>query len=120
MTTMKSVDLECPKCGEPFTGVFYPSICTWLNPELIQEIHDIGYTVQCPKCQERVPIETEVLINAPIGMFLLNTGLNLPEIRRTLDQAGLIGEDGRIMDRAGQMAALEERSERASSPDYFV
>lgn len=120
MTTMNSVNLKCPGCGEPFTGVYYPSICTWLNPELIQEIHDIGYTVECPHCQKRVPIEAEILINAPIGMFLLDTSLNLPQIRHALDLAGLIGEDGRVMNREGQIAAAEERRSQPESPNYFV
>ena len=65
MTTLLSEIIICPVCKKETKVLYYPSICTWLNPELIQEIYDEGYHATCVHCNAKLPIVGDILINAP-------------------------------------------------------
>ena len=125
MTTLQSQIVTCPKCHQEFTAVYYPSICTWLNPELIQEIYDAGYNAECLHCGKKLPIIGNILINAPGGMFFLNTGMELKDVREILRQSGLIDDEGQVLNMMLQVKKLKEKREVASKrddqkPGYFV
>ena len=108
MTTLLSEIIICPACKKETKVLYYPSICTWLNPELIQEIYDEGYHAKCVHCSTKLPIVGEILINAPRGMFMLNTGLRTENIRSILKQTGIVNDRGKVIDIEAQSELRKE------------
>ncbi len=94
MTRLIRVDLTCPKCSHPWTTTFHASICTWLDPELIDSLYRDGVRISCPNCKASFQANATILINAPSGMFWLDTGQELEVIRRILREAGVVDEKG--------------------------
>ncbi|MFX0108697.1 MAG: hypothetical protein ACFE7R_10455 [Candidatus Hodarchaeota archaeon] len=112
MTTIQALQLICPQCKSEFVGMFHPSICTWHDPEAIQELYDKGYGIDCLNCGFRVPIRTQVVINAPSRMFLLDAGLPQKKIKEILEDVGLIDDNGKVLNCTQQNEQLRERFER--------
>jgi hypothetical protein len=97
MTTMEMVSIICPKCQNKWREVFHPSICTWLNPELMKKLYDETYQVQCPHCGFKMRVESKILVNCPRGMFMLDVGQNLDNIRHILRKYGIVNEKGEVI-----------------------
>lgn len=114
MTTHRYVYLTCPGCNESFTEQYSPSICTWLDPGLIQDIYNQGYSIQCPHCEHKIPIEGKVLINGPTGMFYLDVGLDIVSIRDILWKQGVVDHTGKVLDAREQIHLLQGRTETQS------
>ena len=94
MTTMNSIELTCPECGHNWNESVYPSICTWLNPELITKMFESGTEISCPACPVKIRVEGKMLINHPGGMFLLELGQSHEMIKHTLIELGVVSKDG--------------------------
>jgi hypothetical protein len=94
---MEMVSIICPKCHNRWNETFHPSTCTWLNPELVKKIYDSPSQVQCPHCGFKMRVETKILINCPKGMFMLDVGQNLGNIRHILRQYGIVNEKGDVI-----------------------
>ena len=109
MTTFNDLPAACPSCGHHFTITYSPSICTWLNPELIQQIYDRGYKALCPECGHLIPLAGSILINAPMGMFMLDLGQELSLIREILENVHLMDENGKVRPDIDQTQLLRER-----------
>ncbi|MGY5851973.1 MAG: hypothetical protein RTU92_00230, partial [Candidatus Thorarchaeota archaeon] len=88
MTTIQAVKLVCPGCKMEFVGMFHPSICTWLDPDAIQEMYDKGYGITCTKCNHKVPVRTDLVVNAPSNMWIFDTGQDLATTRHFLEDIG--------------------------------
>ena len=97
MTTINIVELTCPECGHHWKESVYPSICTWLNPELITKMYEYGTELRCPGCPVKIHVEGKMLINHPRGMFLLNLGSSHEVVKQTLIDQGVISEEGVVM-----------------------
>lgn len=97
MTTINIVELICPECGHHWNESVHPSICTWLNPELITKIFESGTGISCPACPVKIRVEGSILINHPRGMFLLSLGQAHEVLKQTLIDQGVISEDGVVM-----------------------
>ena len=77
MTTMRYVDIICPKCEKVFTISWTPSVNTWLDPDIIERVVEDDYYFICKHCKERHFLSAQMLISCPKGMFMLNlAGLN--------------------------------------------
>ena len=125
MTTLLSEIIICPVCKKETKVLYYPSICTWLNPELIQEIYDEGYYAKCAHCSTKMPIVGNILINAPRGMFMLDTGLRNEIIRTILKQAGIVDEKGQVLDIKAQSEMRKEewnkrKKLQSTTQQYFL
>ena len=94
MTSLIRVDLTCPKCSHPWTTTFHASICTWLDPELVDDLYRNGVRISCPSCQTDFQANASILINGPAGMFWLDTGQELEVIRRILRESGVVDGEG--------------------------
>ncbi|MHA1637911.1 MAG: CpXC domain-containing protein [Candidatus Thorarchaeota archaeon] len=94
MTTINIVDLTCPECGHQWKEQIHPSICTWLNPELITKMYESGTELSCPECPVKIHVEGKMLINHPGGMFMLNLGSSHEVVKQTLIEQGVISADG--------------------------
>ncbi|TFF91286.1 hypothetical protein EU545_04685 [Candidatus Thorarchaeota archaeon] len=94
MTTIERVTITCPACNHTWTEIIHPSICTWLNPELITEIYEEGVAVQCPECGTPISVAGKILINGPRGMFFLDIGQSVDGIRAVLVNNGVVDTDG--------------------------
>ena len=125
MTTLLSEIIICPDCKKETKVLYYPSICTWLNPELIQEIHDEGYHATCVHCSAKLPIVGEILINTPQGMFMLNTRLRTEIVRSILRQAGIVDEKGKVLDIKAQSEMRKKewnkrKKQQSTTQQYFL
>jgi DNA-directed RNA polymerase subunit RPC12/RpoP len=97
MTTIEMVSIICPQCQNKWRETFHPSICTWIDPELVKKLYDEPDQVQCPHCGFRMRVEAKILINCPKGMFLLDVGHNLDNIRHILHRFGIVNEKGEVV-----------------------
>ncbi len=73
------------------------SICTWLNPDAINDIYNNGCQAECPKCKSHIPVHYTVLINCQRGMFYLDTSRNLFDLRYTLYDWGIVDFEGTVV-----------------------
>lgn len=97
MTTIKVQEIVCPRCGHEWTETFNPSICTWINPELVQEIYDKVWTIKCEKCNLEIRVRGTILINCPRGMFYLDLGQELEDIRQIFTNYGIVNQTGEVV-----------------------
>ncbi len=112
MTTIRAVKLFCPECRTEFVGIYHPSICTWLDPDAIQEMYDRGYAITCTECNFKVLIKTTVIINAPSNMWTFDTGQDLATTRHFLEDIGLIDDNGKVVPIEVQVAQVRARLKR--------
>ena len=98
MTRLSSVTLKCT-CGNSFNVVYEASINTWLSSDLIRDLLDGKlYKYRCEKCGKRIRLITDVLINAPSGMFWISTGEEPESLRKILKELGVIDDEGKVID----------------------
>jgi hypothetical protein len=97
MTVIRTYEYECSNCGEINSVETEDSITTWLYPELVKKVLNDSYFFICKKCNQRNPIEKNILVNARKGMFNLDTGISLEEKRKLFIQYGIIDQDGNIL-----------------------
>ena len=63
----------------------------------MKKLYDETYQVQCPHCGFRMRVETNILINCPRGMFLLDVGQSLDNIRQILRKYGIVNTKGEVI-----------------------
>ncbi len=97
MTSMCFVAVTCPKCKHGWEIMIHLSICTWLNPEAINDFYNNGCQAECPKCKAFIPVHYDVLINCRRGMFILNTASKLYDLRYTFYDWGIIDFEGKVV-----------------------
>ncbi len=120
MTTFNDLPATCLNCGHHFTVTFSPSICTWLNPELIQQIYDRGYNAWCPRCRHLIPLAGSILIKAPTGVFMIDLGQGLESIREILEAAHLIHENGQVRTGVEQVQIMKDRTRRDADDSRYT
>ena len=116
MTTHKSVRIMCSECGQEFITTVAPSICTWLDADLVQHIYDNGYTVQCEHCSGWEALHFKGLINAPSGMFTLDFSAGLDYIRKSFEKAKIIDAEGKVLSMFEQAKLIKKSKGSKDSP----
>ena len=96
MTTINYVNLKCPGCAHEWKEAIHPSICTWLNPELITKLFEEGSEIKCPECSVRIRVMGSILINHPGGMFFLELGMEHEKIKQVLIDQHVVSRDGDV------------------------
>ncbi|TFG07139.1 hypothetical protein EU538_09170 [Candidatus Thorarchaeota archaeon] len=94
MTTIEEVTITCPSCDHTWKQIIHPSICSWLNPELITDLYENGLAVQCPECELPIRVAGKILINGPKGMFFLDIGQSVERIRAMLVNHEVVDTEG--------------------------
>lgn len=112
------VQIVCPTCKKEFTAVYHPSICTWLAIDLIQDIYDRGFVVQCEHCKIGIPLHYKVLINSPLGMFYLDLGQEQETIRKILTEWEIIDSEGKVLDWDAQGKLIKKRKRKEAVQSF--
>ena len=99
MTTFNTLETICPVCGHKWGATICMSICTWLNPSIVQQIYEKGTLIECPECDAAIHVQYNLLVNCRSGMFYLNTGQDIFNIRYQLYLWGVVDLEGNIIER---------------------
>lgn len=100
MTTMRHVDITCPKCEKVFTISWTPSVNTWLDQEVIERIVEDDYYFICDHCNERHFLSAHMLISCPKGMFILDLGDDYETKMDKLLEYGVIDVNRKVIRKA--------------------
>ncbi|MFW9855490.1 MAG: CpXC domain-containing protein [Candidatus Thorarchaeota archaeon] len=107
MTSFNLVRFDCP-CGNSVEAFLPQSICTWLDPALVEQLLDRSlFSVVCKSCQNVIEISTVVLMNTPRGMWYLRTDRDIAEIKTFLFRSDVADEEGNVYSPQEMMEKLE-------------
>ncbi|MFQ5976912.1 MAG: CpXC domain-containing protein [Candidatus Heimdallarchaeota archaeon] len=96
MTSFDAVQVKC-KCGHVFTSTYPLSICTWLSPDLVEQLLEgTLFVAHCEECGENYKIDTEVLMNTPRGMCRMPSIADPELIKEFLVKFKVISEEGKV------------------------
>ena len=97
MTTMRHVEVTCTHCEKTFTITWTPSVNTWLDPEIIEQIVEDDYYFICPHCKERHFLSAKMLISCAKGMFILDLGEEYETKIDKLHEYGVIDVNRKVI-----------------------
>ena len=99
MTRLSRREVICPKCGTIGTMIYYASVNTMFDSSLIDELVDGTLnTHACSGCGQVIRLPSDVLINCPQCMFMINPTDEVEKIKEKLKLNGIMTEDGIILD----------------------
>jgi hypothetical protein len=96
MTSYSFIKIDCP-CGKSINASYPISICTWLNPNLIEEfLEGTLFSAKCKSCDQVIKIKTSVLMNTPRGMWYISTNKDSNTIKTFFILTDVMNGDGRV------------------------
>ncbi len=99
MTRLSRREVICPKCGTKDIMIYYASINTMFDSSLINELVDGTLnTHACSGCGHVIRLSSEVMINCPQSMFMINPTDDVEKNKEKLKLNGVITEDGMVLD----------------------
>jgi len=99
MTRLSRREVSCPKCGTIDTMIYYASVNTMFDSSLIDELIDGTLnTHACSGCGQVIRLSSDVLINCPQGMFMINPIDDVEKKKEKLKSYGVMTEDGMVLD----------------------
>lgn len=100
MTQLSQKTVKCPNCNVKNKTLYYASINTFLDIDgnLISRVLDgtINTSI-CKNCGKQIRLASDILINAPKGMFYLNPKDNFEYKKKKLEAYGVLSEKGVII-----------------------
>ncbi|MFW9779369.1 MAG: CpXC domain-containing protein [Candidatus Heimdallarchaeota archaeon] len=107
MTSYSVIHFDC-SCGNPVEAFLPQSICTWLDPGLVEQLLDGSlFSVVCKSCKKVIKISTVVLMNTPRGMWYLRTDHDIDEIKTFLFRSDVSDEEGNVYSPQEMVEKLE-------------
>ncbi len=99
MTRLSRREVICPKCGTIDIMIYYASVNTMFDSSLINELVDGTLnTHACSGCGHVIRLSSEVMINCPQSMFMINPTDDVEKNKEKLKLNGVITEDGMVLD----------------------
>jgi len=99
MTRLSRREVICPKCGTIDTMIYYASVNTMFDSSLIDELVDGTLnTHACSGCGQVIRLSSDVLINCPQGMFMINPTDDVKKKKEKLKSYYVMTEDGIVLD----------------------
>ncbi len=96
MTSYSFTKIDCP-CGKSINASYPMSICTWLNPYLVEEfLEGTLFSAKCKSCDQVFQINTSVLMNTPRGMWYIPTNKDLNAMKTFLIQTDVMNGEGKV------------------------
>ena len=90
MTRLSRKEVICPKCGTIDVMIYYASVNTMFDSSLIDKLVDGTLnTHACSGCGQVIRLSSDVMINCPQSMFMINPTDDVEKKREMLKSYGV-------------------------------